>query len=111
MATILVVDDSAVDRQLAGACVTELGSQAIFAESAEEALDVIPRENPDVILTDLIMPGMNGLELVEATRRAHRPIPVILMTAFGSEDTALHALKAGATSYVPKNKYQRSEAE
>jgi len=102
MATILVVDDSAVDRKVAGACVEEWGSEALYAESGPEALDLISRKNPDVVLTDLKMPEMDGLELVERIRRLHLPLPVMLMTAYGSEDTAIAALKAGATSYVPK---------
>lgn len=102
MATILIVDDSAVDRKIAGACVEDEGLEAIYAESGREALDTIPREEPDIVLTDVNMPGMDGLELVERIRRFHRPMPVIIMTAYGSEETAAAALKAGATSYVPK---------
>lgn len=102
MATILVVDDSAVDRQIAGACVRATGSTVRYAKSGREALEIIFRERPDVVLTDLIMPEMDGLELVGCIRRDHAPLPVVLMTAYGSEETAIAALKAGATSYVPK---------
>jgi CheY-like chemotaxis protein/anti-sigma regulatory factor (Ser/Thr protein kinase) len=102
MAVILVVDDSAVDRKIAGACVRATGSKARYAASGREAIEIIVRDRPDVVLTDLMMPEMDGLQLVEHIRREHTALPVVLMTAFGSEETAIAALKAGATSYVPK---------
>jgi CheY-like chemotaxis protein len=102
MATVLIVDDSAVDRKIAGACIEEEGLKPMYAESGRQALDIIPQKQPDIVLTDVSMPEMNGLELVEHIRRFHRPLPVIIMTAYGSEETAVAALKAGATSYVPK---------
>ncbi len=102
MATVLIVDDSAVDRKIAGACVEDEGLKTIYAEGGREALNIIPQKKPDIVLTDVSMPEMDGLELVEHIRRLHRPLPVIIMTAYGSEDTAVAALKAGATSYVPK---------
>lgn len=102
MAKILVVDDSAVDRQIAGGFVDECGSTAIYAENGAEALERIERERPDVVLTDLLMPEMDGLKLVEHIRADYPDVPVVLMTGHGSEDTAVAALKAGASSYVPK---------
>jgi CheY-like chemotaxis protein len=111
VATILVVDDSAVDRKIAGACVEQNGETPIYAESGAEALDVMAREEPDVVLTDLKMPEMDGLQLVEQIRNNHRSVPVILMTAYGSEDTAIAALKAGATSYVPKKTLKQELAD
>jgi CheY-like chemotaxis protein len=102
MVRILVVDDSPVDRKIAGACVEKEGGTAIYAASGSEALEMIDRDRPDVVLTDLRMPEMDGLQLVKRIRRDHRSVPVMLMTAHGSEETAIAALKAGATSYVPK---------
>ena len=108
MATILVVDDSAIDRQLIGALVEEHdGWAAAFAADGREALARIRRDSPDLVLTDLQMPEMNGLELVEASRREHPGIPVILMTAFGSEEIAVAALRKGAASYVAKRNLAR----
>ena len=59
------------------------------------------------MLTDLDMPELNGLELVETLRREHATIPVILMTQFGSEEIAVQALQKGAASYVPKRNLMR----
>jgi CheY-like chemotaxis protein/anti-sigma regulatory factor (Ser/Thr protein kinase) len=110
--TILVVDDSAMDRHLAGAIVQKLeGWQAIFASHGQEALDTLQRVTPDVVLTDMLMPEMDGLELVQAIRVKHPLVPVILMTAHGSEDIAIQALRAGAASYVPKKSLAKDLAE
>ncbi|QEL15392.1 response regulator [Limnoglobus roseus] len=103
MVTVLVVDDTPLDRHLAGALIQErAGWTAVFAEDGRQALDLIRRDPPDLVLTDLQMPELNGLELVEAVRREHPGIPVVLMTAYGSEDIAVEALQKGAASYVPK---------
>jgi CheY-like chemotaxis protein/anti-sigma regulatory factor (Ser/Thr protein kinase) len=112
MATVLVVDDSAVDRHRVGGL---LGKQpawtAVYASTGQEALEVITREMPDVVLADLRMPGMNGLELVEAIKSTTPRLPVILMTAYGSEDIATLALQRGAASYVPKRNLSRQLVE
>jgi CheY-like chemotaxis protein len=101
--TVLVVDDYPVDRRRAGAIIAKVPGLAVaYAEGGAEALDAIDRDRPSVILTDLQMSGMDGLALVEEVRSRHPEIPVILMTAHGSEEIAIQALRAGATNYVPK---------
>ena len=108
MATVLVVDDSAVDRHRVGGLLVKYPAlTAVFASAGHEALEVISREVPDVVLADLRMPGMNGLELVEAIKNLVPRLPVILMTAYGSEDIATLALQRGAASYVPKRNLSR----
>jgi CheY-like chemotaxis protein len=102
MIKVLVVDDSRAEQQLAGACVKKCDAIPIFASDGGEALALLASEHPDAVLTDLRMPEMDGLELVQRIRRDHADIPVILMTAFGSEEVAVQALQAGAASYVPK---------
>jgi CheY-like chemotaxis protein len=100
---LLVVDDQVVERRLAGAIVERaLGWQIVYADSGRSALAVMEHEPPQLILTDLFMPAMDGFELVAAVRRRWPLVPVVLMTAFGSEEIALKALRAGAASYVPK---------
>ena len=108
MQTILVVDDVALDRHLVGSLIEEhTGWSAVFAEDGRDALALIKLQVPDLVLTDLQMPEMNGLELVEAIRRDYSYLPVILITAHGSEEIAVAALKAGASSYVPKRDLAR----
>ena len=111
MTKILVVDDAVLDRTIAGACVEEHGSEAVYAQDGREALQVIEQQQPDVVLTDLQMPGMDGLQLVKNVRQNYPSIPVILMTAFGSEEVAAKALRAGAASYVPKKTLKQSLGE
>ncbi len=110
--TVLVVDDSPVDRHLAGAIIGKVpGWMAVFASNGREALETIERQPPDVVLTDLLMPEMDGLELVQAVRSRQPMVPVILMTAHGSEDVAIQALQKGAASYVPKKSLARDLEE
>jgi CheY-like chemotaxis protein/anti-sigma regulatory factor (Ser/Thr protein kinase) len=104
MPTVLVVDDSAVDRKLAGGLLARSGEwQVIFAADGPEALSQIASAKPDIVVADLVMPGMSGMELVTAIVEQHPQVPVILMTGKGTEETSLQALQAGAASYVPKS--------
>jgi CheY-like chemotaxis protein/anti-sigma regulatory factor (Ser/Thr protein kinase) len=101
--TVLVVDDAAVDRRMTGAIIeNNLGWRVEYAENGASALAAMERETPRLVLTDLRMPGMDGLELVTAVRDKYPSVPVVLMTAYGNEEIAIQALRAGAASYVPK---------
>lgn len=103
MVRVLVVDDSPMDRRLSGSLLKKrAGMEPMYAENGVEALQTIARAMPEIVLTDLQMPEMDGLELVEAIRRDHPYLPVILMTAHGSEEIAVQALRRGAASYVAK---------
>jgi CheY-like chemotaxis protein/anti-sigma regulatory factor (Ser/Thr protein kinase) len=104
MATVLVVDDAAVDRKLVAGLLTK-GSELAVETAADgaEALTRIEAQRPDIIVTDLVMPGMSGLELVSTVVERYPGLPIILMTGKGSEETAVQALQAGAASYVPKS--------
>lgn len=102
MPLVLVVDDSPVDRRIAGECARRAGDEVLFAASAEEALDVLQDDEPDVVVTDLVMPGMSGLDLISEIRSRNAAIPIIVITGKGSEEVAIEALRRGATSYVSK---------
>ena len=103
MPKLLIVDDDPVDRELARRCVERLDDlEVIEAEDGRRALQLIGEAAPDLVLTDLRMPGLDGLELVKRVSRDHPMVPLILMTARGSEQVSADALAAGAASYVPK---------
>lgn len=106
MIRVLVIDDSATDRVLAGGLLQRAGGKfdVSFAEDGRDGLTKIKAEPPDVVLTDLNMPELDGFQLVEAVRKAHLAVPVILMTNKGSEETAVRALKFGAAHYVVKTR-------
>ena len=112
MPTVLIVDDSLTDRLLAGGLLNDLEQVKIeYAVDGKDALVKIELQAPDVIITDLDMPEMNGLELVSVIRREYPQVPVILITAIGSEQIAIQALRSGAASYVPKNSLYLKLAE
>ena len=109
---VLVVDDSPIDRALAQRVLErQLRAVVHVADNGAAALESIEEAAPDVILTDLQMPEVDGLGLVEAIRRDHPFIPTILMTAHGSEEIAFAALRAGAASYVNKRNLAHRLAE
>src|SRR5215813_4976346 len=112
MARILVVDDSVMDRTLAGKLLEKRAEWTVAgAENGRDALAALEHESFDLVLTDLQMPEMNGLDLVSAVRARHAHVPVILMTAHGSEEIAMQALQRGAASYVPKQNLARDLIE
>jgi len=101
--TVLVVDDSAVDRSLvSGLLAKDTTLKIRNAIHGADAMRQIEESPPDIVVTDLIMPEMSGLELVAAVKAKYPSVPVVLMTSKGSEDVAARALHQGAASYVPK---------
>src|ERR1022692_1919794 len=102
MARVLVVEDSRTQAEQIRLMLEDVPHVVDLAAHGQAALEQLRKAPPDVVLTDLEMPVMNGLELVEAIRRDFPWVPVILMTAHGSEEIASLAMRKGAASYVPK---------
>ncbi len=101
--TILVVDDTKLDQHYVAQLLHAHGGwQIAVASNGIEALDAVAKNPPAVVLTDMQMPRMDGLTLVEKIRERYPQVPVVLMTESGSERIAVDALKAGAADYVPK---------
>ena len=118
MSKVLIVDDSPVDRRLAGKLLelransqSPTGISVAYASNGKEALESLSRETADAVLTDLQMPEMNGLDLVIQIRARFPLVPIVLMTAHGSEELAVRALQSGAASYVPKRELSRDLLE
>jgi CheY-like chemotaxis protein len=107
MATVLIADDTPLDRRLASRLLEEIGWTVLCAEDGQQALEQVATNEPDIVLTDMQMPKMDGLELVKELAATHPAIPVILMTAYGSQELAVRALQEGAASYVPKERLAR----
>lgn len=108
---LLIVDDSAFERRrIAGLLADFEGLQIEFAAGGAAALEVLEHDPPDLVLTDLVMPDVDGLDLVQRAREARPGLPILLMTAFGSEDDAVRALRAGAADYLSKCRMHRDLA-
>jgi twitching motility two-component system response regulator PilH len=101
---ILIVDDSPADRQALLEKLSAHGYQCVIAETGEEAVAKSRSEMPDLILMDVIMPGMNGYEATRAIARdaATRKIPVFMCTGKNQETDRLWGLRQGARDYVTK---------
>lgn len=112
MPMVLIVDDTAVDRRLAGGILEKSSDLSVcYAENGNEALLKIGNELPDLVVTDLQMPELDGLQLVNQINERYPNLPVVLMTAHGSEVIAAQALASGAACYVPKNDLAENLAE
>ena len=104
MTTVLVVDDSAMDRRLVARLLERSTNwKVVFAADGAEAFSQVETHLPDIVLADVQMPGMDGLELVSAMKQEYPLVPVVMLTARGSEQLAVKALECGAASYVPKS--------
>jgi DNA-binding NtrC family response regulator len=102
MAKILIVDDEENVRKIIGIQLRRLGHETFEAQDGPEALEILTANQIQAMITDLKMPKMDGLELLQRVRRTHPQIPVIMITAHGTIDTAVEAMKRGAFDYVTK---------
>jgi DNA-binding NtrC family response regulator len=102
MATILIVEDEAKMRRLLELNLGEDGFQTLSAPDVETGIELLRQNSVDLVLTDLKLPGMGGLEFLQAIKRQNANLPVVVMTAYGSVETAVEAMKAGASDYVLK---------
>jgi DNA-binding NtrC family response regulator len=102
MSTVLIVEDEAKMRRLIELSLGEKGYATLSAEDAEAALKMLGQNSVDLVITDIRLPGMSGLEFLQAIQRASDSPPVIVMTAYGTVESAVEAMKAGASDYVLK---------
>jgi two-component system, NtrC family, response regulator len=101
-ASILIVEDEAKMRRLLELNLADDGFETMSAGDAETGLKLLQNGPVDLVLTDLKLPGMNGLDFLAAVKRFQAALPVVVMTAFGTVETAVEAMKAGASDYVLK---------
>jgi DNA-binding NtrC family response regulator len=102
MPTILIIEDEAKMRRLLELNLGEDGFKTLSAGDAESGLKLLDSEPVHLVLTDLKLPGMNGLEFLYRAKQQNQSLPIVVMTAFGSVETAVEAMKAGASDYVLK---------
>jgi DNA-binding NtrC family response regulator len=99
---ILVIDDEEVIRGLVIEILETAGDEVTGAESAESALALLENDDFDLVVSDVIMPGLSGLELLDAVRTRRASLPVLLVTGAGTSDTLNEALTRGAAGLVAK---------
>ncbi len=101
-ARILVVDDEESLRRILQVQLENRGYETSLAKNGLEALAILAESPHDLVLTDLRMPGLSGLELLKRIREQHQGTEVILLTAFGTIENAVEAMQSGAYHYVTK---------
>lgn len=99
---ILIVDDEANIRNSLVAMLSDEGFECLPASNGKDAMGIVREEDVHLIITDLVMPEMDGLQLLEAVRREYKEIRVILLTAFGTVESAVKAIKFGAVDFLLK---------
>ena len=101
---ILVVDDSATERHITGGILTKGGYTVTYAEDGESGIAKTKTDKPDLVVMDVVMPGLNGFQATRAitTDEATKHIPVIICTTKGQETDKIWGLRQGAKDYVTK---------
>jgi nitrogen regulation protein NR(I) len=102
MESILIVDDDITLCHFLTKALSQMGYQVILCHSGRDALDVVRKQEIDLILLDNKLPDRNGLEILKEVKRDHPKVSVIIMTAFGTTETAIEAMKVGAFDYILK---------
>lgn len=104
MERILVVDDEIGALTLIGIMLERGGFEVLKAKDAHAALNLLEQETPDLIILDVMMPGMDGIELCRSirAREATADTPLLMLSARGDADSVMRGMEAGATDYLPK---------
>jgi DNA-binding NtrC family response regulator len=99
---VLIVDDEEVLRDVLEAVLRREGFDVLLAGSGEECLSILDGEEVDLVILDMMLPGINGLDTLRSIRHSNPNLPVIVITAYSSIDGAIEAMKQGAFHYIPK---------
>ena len=101
-AKILVVDDEAIIRESLHDWLSDAGYQVFTAENGPQALEILEKERLGIVIADLVMPEMDGIELMKKAKEILPNVEVIIITAYGSIPTAIAAMREGAYDYIEK---------
>ena len=99
---VLVIEDDETARKQMAKAIRKEGYQVLTAEDGRAGLDIFEKERPEIVITDLKMPGIGGLEVMQTVKRLSPNVQVVLITAFGGVDTAILALREGVLDYLTK---------
>ncbi len=101
-ATALIVDDEPLARQTVSEWLRKSNCRVLEAENGEQALDIIQMEDLDIVVCDVIMGGMNGIELLRRSKAVKADLPFIMISGCLSHSTGMNVMKLGASDYLPK---------
>jgi DNA-binding NtrC family response regulator len=99
---IIVVDDDPIAREVVSSILSREGYAVISAKDGFEAIDLLRKDNYDLLITDLVMPGIDGIELIKSALKINPDLATVIITAFGTLDSALKAIDFGAYDYITK---------
>ncbi len=104
MQRILIVDDEVGARTLIGIMLERGGFEVLKAKDADQALSILDQETPELIILDVMMPGVDGIELcgIIRSRETTAHIPILILSARGDAESVMKGMAAGATDYLPK---------
>lgn len=102
MACILIIDDNETMREGMAVSIRRMGHEAMTAASGSDGLVLMRKRTPDFLITDLKMEGVGGLEVIEAAKRIDSDCPILIVTAFGTVETAVEAMRLGAMDFLQK---------
>ncbi len=100
--TLVIIDDNLGSLEFLSAALAQDGLTIFTAHDPEEGIEIVYREHPQIVLTDLVMPGISGLEVLERVVEFDPAIDVVLMTAHYSSESAVEAIRKGASDYLNK---------
>lgn len=101
-ASVLIVDDEPLVRQTLSEWMRRMNFHVFEAEGGRQAMEMIRRGEPDIVISDVVMPGMDGIQLLKNARTVKADIPFLLISGYPSRSTAVDIMKYGASDYLPK---------
>ena len=101
-ARVLIVDDEPLVRQTLSEWMRKNNFHVIEAEGGREAMEMIRRGDPDIVISDVVMPGMDGIQLLKEAKAVKAHIPFLMISGYPSHSTAVDIMKYGASDYLPK---------
>jgi YesN/AraC family two-component response regulator len=102
MTAILIIDDEQPVREVLRIALSDKGHRVLEAANGAEGLRLFQAERPDIVITDVMMPGMDGLEVTRRIKEEREDVDIIIMTGYGSEELVIEALRSGASNYLKK---------
>jgi len=109
---ILIIDDEEAIREILNITLTDRGHETLLAANGAKGIEIFKQEKPDITITDIRMPGIDGIEVLKKIKAIQNDAHVMIITAYGNEDIAVSALRQGAVDYIKKpfNPYELEEA-